>query len=654
MQPLFRALSNTMGAAAILLAAACAEDVASPVDSGTVAFSVQPGGTLGQLSLGYQHSCALKTDGTVLCWGYGANGQLAAPSGLVATEVSAGGAHSCALRTDGTVVCWGNGGSGQTTPPAGLVASHISAGYAFTCAVRTDATVVCWGKNLTSELTPVPPGLTSVVGLNAGYRQACALRTDETVVCWGGDDFGEADPPAGLQAVQVSGLFEHNCALQSGGTVACWGLNSNGQLGVPGGLVASQVSAGGNHSCAVRINGTVACWGDNSSGQATPPAGLTNVAQVGTGYSHSCALKTDGTVVCWGYNGDGETDVPGGLNLITTQPQAIAFTSTPPSPAFVGGSYVVTATGGGSGNPVTFGSLTSTTCSVTGSSVAFLAAGACTIAADQLGNTNFFPAPQATQSMNVVEVNVAPVVSGITLPASPVPIATSIGVAANFTDGNRLDSHTATVSWDDGAITAGSVSEASGAGTVSADHAYAGAGVYTVGISVSDGSLTGARSSELDVPAYVVVYDPSAGFVTGGGWITSPGGAYTANLALTGKATFGFVSRYQRGANVPTGNTEFQFQAGGLSFSSTSYEWLVVAGSKAQFKGAGTINGTGSYRFLLTAIDGNLSGGGGADRFRIKIWDGVSGGVIYDNKMGSNEDSSDATALGGGSIVIHQ
>src|SRR5687767_6200253 len=119
---------------------------------------------------------------------------------------------------------------------------------------------------------------------------------------------------------------------------------------------------------------------------------------------------------------------------------------------------------------------------------------------------------------------------------------------------------------------------------------------------------------------YVVIYDPNGGFVTGGGWINSPAGAYTANPSLTGKAHFGFVSKYQKGASKLTGETEFQFRVVNFNFHSTSYDWLVVAGSKAQYKGTGTINGTGEYGFLLTATDGSLSSGGGADKFRIKIW----------------------------------
>jgi hypothetical protein len=155
---------------------------------------------------------------------------------------------------------------------------------------------------------------------------------------------------------------------------------------------------------------------------------------------------------------------------------------------------------------------------------------------------------------------------------------------------------------------------------------------------------------------YAVVYDPTGGFVTGGGWIDSPAGAYGPDPTLSGRGNFGFVSKYERGANVPTGNTEFQFKAGNFNFHSTVYEWLVIAGAKAQYKGSGKVNGAGDYGFMLTAIDGQINGGGGVDKFRIKIWDKSSGVVIYDNKRGASDDidTADPQALGGGSIVIHK
>jgi hypothetical protein len=158
-------------------------------------------------------------------------------------------------------------------------------------------------------------------------------------------------------------------------------------------------------------------------------------------------------------------------------------------------------------------------------------------------------------------------------------------------------------------------------------------------------------SSTSTVSAFAVFYDPTAGFVTGGGWITSPAGAYRADTLLSGRANFGFVSKYQKGATVPTGETEFQFQLASLNFHSGTYEWLVVSGTtKAQYKGVGKINGGGNYGFLLTAYDGT------PDKFRIKIWDKNNGdAVVYDNGLGAGDDIDAATPqpISGGSIVIH-
>jgi hypothetical protein len=148
--------------------------------------------------------------------------------------------------------------------------------------------------------------------------------------------------------------------------------------------------------------------------------------------------------------------------------------------------------------------------------------------------------------------------------------------------------------------------------------------------------------------AYLPVYDPTAGFVTGGGWIKSPAGAYTADQSLTGKANFGFVSKYKKGQSIPDGNTEFQFQAGNLNFKSTLYDWLVIAGTKAMFKGEGIINDGGSYGFQLSAIDDEK------DKFRIKIWDkDAEDAVVYDNNISADDNEDPTTELGGGSIVIH-
>jgi hypothetical protein len=157
-------------------------------------------------------------------------------------------------------------------------------------------------------------------------------------------------------------------------------------------------------------------------------------------------------------------------------------------------------------------------------------------------------------------------------------------------------------------------------------------------------------ASNVGLPSCIllVVFDPEGGFATGGGWIESPPGAFTDEPSLTGRATFGFVSKYRRGATVPEGNTQFQFRAAAMHFSGSSFEFLVInrGGTSAQFKGRGTINGgiapNGTeFRFMIWATDSD------PDTFRIRIWweDTGTEYTVYDNGA--------AQPLGGGSIVIH-
>jgi hypothetical protein len=256
-----------------------------------------------------------------------------------------------------------------------------------------------------------------------------------------------------------------------------------------------------------------------------------------------------------------------------------------------------------------------------------------------------------TATVNVT--NPAPIAS-ITTPASGsiFPVNTEVSFTGSVTD-NPADSHSAQWMFDN--ITQpGTVNESGG--IVSATYAFATPGVYAVKLTVTDGCGGFDNADQIDgVPAIVVIYDPNGGFVTGGGWFISPAGAYTVNPSATGRANFGFVSKYVKGATVPSGETEFQFQTANFNFHSTSYEWLVIGGAKAQYKGSGTINGSGSYGFILTAIDGQVNGGGGADRFRLKIWDKVNGDpIIYDNQIGGSDSADPTTVLRDGSIVVHR
>jgi hypothetical protein len=219
-------------------------------------------------------------------------------------------------------------------------------------------------------------------------------------------------------------------------------------------------------------------------------------------------------------------------------------------------------------------------------------------------------------------------------PLEPITINSKIVLNVTFTAGSPVN---LTVNWDDD-NTQTFTDETDG--LLVAEHIYLSQGVYTLYIEAEN--ECGKKASK--IYEYVVVYDPSAGFVTGGGWIISPAGAYRPDPTLTGKANFGFVSKYQKGKTVPQGHTEFQFHAASFNFSSTNYEWLLVSGdTKAQFKGTGTVNGMGNYGFLVTVTDGLKTG---TDQFRIKIWDkDKNDAIVYDNNT--------ETIISGGSIVIH-
>jgi hypothetical protein len=273
---------------------------------------------------------------------------------------------------------------------------------------------------------------------------------------------------------------------------------------------------------------------------------------------------------------------------------------------------------------------------------ATFSAGPHTITAVYSGDPNYIASTSPAPTIGSVNGPVGPMQA----PAS----GTGTAVTVSFTD-TTTDTHTCSFSWDD--TTTSAVSPAgTGNGSCTATHSFPSAGVYTIGVMVADDH--GGFSTS--VFQFIVVFDANAGFVTGGGWIMSPPGAYLADTALTGKANFGFVSKYDKGKTVPTGETEFQFHEGNFDFHSSVYEWLVISGAKAQYRGTGTVNGAGNYGFLLTATDGSIGGGGGVDKIRIKVWDNNHGsGTVYDNAPGSDDINTSAqTALGGGSIVIHK
>lgn len=296
--------------------------------------------TARRVSTGWAHTCGLRDDGTVSCWGdmtaappckytsidthsntacgLRADGSVdcwglfpplyppeppppRAPNGIRFTQIAAGGGYACGLEAAGDLHCWHGPDFfdvGQADVPQGRFA-QVSTGEGWhSCGIRTDGVVVCWGQNNYGQArppastcmdsirelghggplsppTPVPVstcvGDARFVSVSPGGNHTCGLRHDGEIECWGWNYFGQSTPATGsFQAVSSGASF--TCAIDSASRVACWGVNnSEHQSGPPSGTFR-QISSGGNHSCGVRTNGSVACWGSNGFGEATPPS----------------------------------------------------------------------------------------------------------------------------------------------------------------------------------------------------------------------------------------------------------------------------------------------------------------------------------------------------------------------------------------------
>jgi len=300
-----------------------------------------------QVSVGNSFTCAVKSDGTVWCWGRNNVGQLGngttinasrpvQVSGLTgATQVAAAETQACAVKSDGRVWCWGggrlgNGSAAGSTVPVQVsdltTATQISGNYSHFCALKADASVVCWGWNIlynlgdgttTDRLVPtaLSPALPmGALQVSAGVFGTSVLLTDGTVRSWGAGNNGALGngsttyststktAPTGLSTVsKISGGpgWGNLCAIETvGRVVKCWGLNNNGQLGI--GVMAA---SGADY------------W------RLTPVAvtGFTSaVTSIDAGIYTPCAVLADTSLMCWGYNGQGQAGVSGTQVLTPT------------------------------------------------------------------------------------------------------------------------------------------------------------------------------------------------------------------------------------------------------------------------------------------------------------------------------------------------
>ena len=256
-----------------------------------------------QVAAGHKHTCGLRTNGTVVCWGKTYHYQ--PPSDDDFKQISAGGSgfndrgHTCGVRSNGRVVCWGSNVDGESTPPTGTF-QQVSAGGNSTCGMKTDGTVACWGSR-----TSLPP--ITFQQISNGLNHLCGLMTTGYILC----PNDVAAPTLG-NFQQVSTGNHHACGVKTDGYVSCWGDDSEGQVSPPTGTF-QQVSAGLFYTCGIKTGGSVVCWGSNHLfgdviGRTTPPSGT--FRQISAGGYHTCGVKTDGKVACWGRNEEGQATPP--------------------------------------------------------------------------------------------------------------------------------------------------------------------------------------------------------------------------------------------------------------------------------------------------------------------------------------------------------
>lgn len=237
--------------------------------------------------------------------------------------------------------------------------------------------------------------------------------------------------------------------------------------------------------------------------------------------------------------------------------------------------------------------------------------------------------------------NPPPVLGQITAPTNPIAANTIMTASANFTDQVTIDTHTAIWVWGDGNASIGTVTESNGSGSVSDNHIYTTAGVYSVLLIVKDNE-GGESYAKFN---YVSVYDSNTSFA-GGRSFDNPQNAFPN---ISGKVTFGISSKYTN-INTLTGNVKMNFKAANLDFVSTSLQSLATSNGTAYLRGSGILNGGGGYTFIATGHDGSVSGGNDLIRFQIK--DALNN-VIYDSQFGASDTSNPTTPSTAGNIRVH-
>ncbi len=313
--------------------------------------------TILQVAMGQYHTCALRSSGTVVCWGYNAEGQLGngtttpslvpvvVPGLSDVVQIVAGFSHTCALLSSGQVRCWGQNvagevGSGVTSPretsPTAVLrfdgvaldrVTRLATGQRTTCALRTTGALECWGENPSGMIIPSGP---------AFYTGAQPF-----------DPFGKG----GVGRVSLFAIGATYIVYRSGTSVDASGdppgpfLTGWAELWWDAADVV-ELGSGRDHVCIRRLSGAVECLGDNTNGQLADGSTITPMFETGTLFTSSnglmlfddttCSRNTLGQVYCIGANNEAQCTGPGGAPVLSPRRVDVSGGGAPFSASLLG------------------------------------------------------------------------------------------------------------------------------------------------------------------------------------------------------------------------------------------------------------------------------------------------------------------------------
>ncbi|MCY3846225.1 MAG: RCC1 domain-containing protein, partial [Acidobacteria bacterium] len=227
----------------------------------------------------------------------GAGGSSSGGAGFSAVAV--GYRFGCAVRSGGSVVCWGDNEFGQTDAPRGRFVDVVTDVLGTVCGLRVDGGGECWGKHGEEYAAVLEGELAAVVG---GVDVVCGIRrAGGVVVCSGDyrDDYAPRVPgwTVGVRAAALAVGGVASCMVTEAGRLVCSSSRRYEFVPPPGGGFVS-VALGRLHGCALREGGEVACWGDDRFGQSSPPGG--RFAEIHASGMFTCGLRPGGALECWG------------------------------------------------------------------------------------------------------------------------------------------------------------------------------------------------------------------------------------------------------------------------------------------------------------------------------------------------------------------